>query len=243
VIAYQMAPRPSRLVWVTREGKEIGQVGEAAVVRGLRLSPDGKRAAAGIWDFGVGSSDIWVFDLDRSVSTRLHSGPTDEMLPVWSTDGSRLFYSSDQAGPPDIYEISVETPGSEKPLLQLPGVQNPQDASRDGRLLAYVNGVGTSVWNIELLPLEGGGKPRRWLPSPFSQTSPRFSPDGRWIAFESDESGNSEIYVALTDGGGEKRRLSPGGGRLPRWRGDGKELYYVAPGNLAMVLPVTPGER
>jgi len=99
----------------------------------------------------------------------------------------------------------------------------------------------TTVSNIELLPLDGRSKPRSWLPGPFNQTSPRFSPDGRWIAYESEESGDSEVYVALTEGGAQKRRLSPGGGRLPRWRKDGKELYYVAPGNLIMAVSVTPG--
>jgi Tol biopolymer transport system component len=241
VIAYQAAPRSSQLVWITREGREAGRLGDSAVIRGLRISPDGARAAVDIRDPQVGSSDIWVFDLNRGVSTRLHSDPTDEVLPVWSADGSRVFYRSDRKGPPDIYEMAVDVPGSEKPTLELPGVQQPEDASRDGRLIAYLNEVATTVWNIELLPLDGKSKPRRWLPGPFNQTNPRFSPDGRWIAYESQESGDSEIYLALTEGGAQKRRLSPGGGRLPRWRRDGKELYYVAPDNLVMAVSVTPG--
>ena len=77
--------------------------------------------------------------------------------------------------------------------------------------------------------------------SPFNERSPRFSPDGRWIAYESDESGTPEVYVALTDGAGEKKRLSPGGGRKPRWRRDGRELYYVAPDGSVMGIPITPG--
>jgi eukaryotic-like serine/threonine-protein kinase len=241
VVTYQAAPRPSELVWVTREGKEAGRVGDASVIRGVRISPDGGRAAVDIRNPQVGSSDIWVFDLVRGVSTRLHSDPNDEVMPVWSADGSKLFYRSDRGGPPDIYEIAVEVPGSEKPVLELPGVQQPEDASRDGRLIAYLNVFATTVSNIELLPLDGRSKPRTWLPGPFNQTSPRFSPDGRWIAYESEESGDSEIYLALTDGGAQKRRLSPAGGRLPRWRRDGKELYYIAPGNLVMAVSVTPG--
>src|SRR4029077_18643604 len=108
--------------------------------------------------------------------------------------------------------------------------------SRDGRRLPYTQGVQTSVWNIHLLPLEGERKPVHWLPTRFNQTSPRFSPDGRGIADESEESGDPEIYVALTDGGGDKRRISPEGGRRPRWRRDGKELYYIAPGNVVMAV-------
>jgi eukaryotic-like serine/threonine-protein kinase len=241
VIAYQTAPRSSQLVWITREGREAGRLGDSAVIRGLRISPDGSRAAVDIRNPQVGSSDIWVFDLNRGVSTRLHADPTDEVMPLWSADGSKLFYRSDRGGPPDIYEIAVEVPGSEKPVLELPGVQQPEDASRDGRLIAYLNVFATTVSNIELFPLDGRSKPRSWLPGPFNQTSPRFSPDGRWIAYESEESGDSEVYLALTEGGSQKRRLSPGGGRLPRWRKDGKELYYIAPGNLVMAVSVMPG--
>jgi serine/threonine protein kinase/Tol biopolymer transport system component len=245
VLAYQTAPRPSRLVWVDRTGRETGRLGEPSVVRGFRISPDGARVAADVENMRVGSSDIWVFEPARGVSTRLHSDPADEILPVWSADGSRLIYRSDRGGPPDIYELTVEVPGSERPLLELPGVQQPEDVSADGRRLAYLQEIATTVWNISLLPLgrDRDRKPKPWLPTRFSQTSPRFSPDGRWIAYESDETGEPEIYVALTEGGAEKRRISPNGGRRPRWRRDGKELYYIAPGNSVMAVAVTPGPR
>ena len=240
-LVYQTALAPSRLAWFDRGGKETGQLGQPAVTKGLRISPDGTKAAVDILERRTGSSDIWVFELDRGVATRLHSDPVDENMPVWSPDGAKVFYRSDRKGPPDIYEMAIAVPGSEKPVLQAPGVQQPEDVSRDGRLLAYLNEVQSTVWNIWLLPLAGERKPFPWLTTRFNQASPRFSPDGRWVAFESDESGDSEIYVALTEGGGEKRRLSPAGGKRPRWRRDGKELYYVAPGNFVMALPVTPG--
>jgi Tol biopolymer transport system component len=99
------------------------------------------------------------------------------------------------------------------------------------------------VWNIWLLPLQGERKPTPWRRTRFSETRPRFSPDGRWIAYESYETGDPEIYVALTDGGGEQRRISPRGGRLPLWRPDGKEIYYVAAGNQVMAVPMTPGSQ
>ena len=133
-----------------------------------------------------------------------------------------MIYRSDRHGPPDVWEIAVRDPGSEKPLLELPAVQQPEDMSRDGRRLAYLNETATTVWNIFLLPLGAESKPTPWLPSRFSQTSPRFSPDGRWIAYESDESGAPEIYVALTEGGGQKRRIlqaagaGRGGARMAR---------------------------
>jgi serine/threonine protein kinase/Tol biopolymer transport system component len=244
VLVYQVARASSRLVWFDRAGKDAGSLGQPSVVKGLRISPDGTRAAVDILERRWGTSDIWVFELGSGVATRLHSDPGDENMPLWSADGAKVFYRSDRTGPPDIFEMAIAVPGSEKPLLQAPGVQQPEDASRDGRLLAYLNEVQSTVWNIWLLPLAGGErKLLPWLPTRFNQTSPRFSPDGRWIAYESDESGDSEIYVALTEGGGEKRRLSPSGGKRPRWRRDGKELYYIAPGGFVMALTVTPGAR
>lgn len=137
--------------------------------------------------------------------------------------------------------MTIGVPGSEKPLLREPGLQQAEDVSRDGRFLVYLNQLGTTVWSIWLLPLRGERKPLPWLRTRFNLASPRFSPDGRWIAYESDESGVPEIYMALTEGGGEKRRISPAGGRRPRWRRDGKELYYISPDGLLMALPVTLG--
>jgi eukaryotic-like serine/threonine-protein kinase len=241
VLAYQTAARPSRLVWLDRAGKETGQLGEPAVVKGLRISSDGARVAMDIENPTTGTSDIWVFEPARGVATRLHSDPVDEIMPVWSADGSKVLYRSDRHGPPDIYEITVDVPGSEGPVLELPGVQQPEDVSGDGRLLAYLDESATTSGNIWLLPLQGERKPRVWAPTRFNQSSPRFSPDGRWIAYESNESGDPEVYVALTEGGAEKRRISPAGGRSPRWRRDGKELYYVAPAGSLMAVSVTPG--
>ena len=243
VLAYQIARPRSRLVWVDRAGRETGQLGEPVVVRGFRISADGGKVAADVQDMRAGSSDIWVFEPARGVSTRLHSDRTDEILPLWSADGSRVIYRSDRRGPPDIYELAINVPGSERPLLELPGVQQPEDVSADGQRLAFLQEIATTVWNIWLLPLGADRKPRPWLSTRFSQTSPRFSPDGRWIAYESDETGDPEIYVALADGAGEKRRISPAGGRRPRWRHDGKELYYIAPGDSVMAVAVTPGPR
>ena len=148
-----------------------------------------------------------------------------------------------RTGPPDVYELAPGTPGSEKPIVSLPGVQQPEDVTRDGRWLAYLNEVATTVWNIWLLPLDGQSKPVSWIRTRFNQANPRFSPDGRWIAYDSNESGDPEIYVALTDGGGQKRRISPTGGRRPVWRADGKELYYAAPDGAVMAVPVTPGAQ
>jgi Tol biopolymer transport system component len=139
--------------------------------------------------------------------------------------------------------ITAESPGSERVLLQQEGFQQPEDVSPDGRSLAYVNADRWPNTDIWLLPLQGEGRPSAWASTRFFESSPRFSPDGRWIAYQSDESGVPEIYVALTQGGGGKRRISPSGGQYPRWRADGKELYYAGPGDFIMAAPMTPGAR
>jgi Tol biopolymer transport system component len=242
VVVYQTAEPPARLAWFDRTGAEIGSLGQGSLARQIRLSPDGSRLAAGIEDPRTGTMDLWVFELQRGVSTRLHSGSVDEGSPVWSADGSKLFHRSDVLGAPDIYEITVGAPGSERPVFADFGVQQPEDVSRDGRLLVYLDNT-QATGDIRLLPLDGEAKPSTWLHIPFNVSSPRFSPDGRWIAYESDESGTPEIYVALTEGAGEKKRLSPAGGTQPRWRGDGRELYYVAADGSLTAVPITTSTR
>jgi Tol biopolymer transport system component len=243
VLAYQAAAPPSRLVWFDRAGKEIGTLGQPAVLKGFRISGEGGRVAAAIEDRRTGTSDVWVLEPQRGISTRLHADPVDEGSPVWSSDGAKVFYRSDRQGVPDIYEIAVGVPGSERRLLEQPGVQQPEDISSDGRLLVYCNNIAATVPDIWILPLVGDPKPLPWLQTRFAKASPRFSPDGRWIAYESDESGDPEVYVALTKGGGEKKRLSPAGGSRPRWRRDGKELYYVAPDGFVMAVPMGTGPQ
>jgi len=241
VIAYEAAASPSRLVWLDREGKEVGTLGQPVVARGFRIAPDGGKVAVSIEDRRAGTADVWIFDSALGVSTRLHFDSASERNPVFTLDGSRIVYRSDRTAPPDIYEMAVDTPGSERPLLELPGVQQPEDISRDGRFLVYTDNVRATSSDIWLLPFHGDRKPVPWLRTRFRQTSPRFSPDGRWIAYESNESGDADIYLALTERGGAKRRLSPAGGRLPRWRRDGRELYYIAPDGSVMAVPTAPG--
>jgi len=243
VIAYQAGAPPSRLAWFTRDGKEVGQLGEPATVRGIRISPDGNRAAMDVRNNQTGSADIWLIELGSGVTTRLHSDASDEVMPVWSADGSSVLYRSDRIGPPNLYGLTVATPGSERLLLDQPGVEQPEDVARDGRRLAYLTEIATTVWNIWLLPLDGDRKPSPWAPTRFNQMSPRFSPDGRWIAYQSDESGDPAIYVAMTEGGGQKRRISPTSGMRPRWRADGKEMYYTTPDGFVMAVPVIPGTQ
>ena len=242
VLVYQAAETPVRLVWFDREGKEVGVLGQPTVVKFVRISPDGNRIAVDVEDSRFGTSDLWVFEAASGASTRLTSGQIDENAPVWTPDGARLVFRVDDKGPPDIAQMVVGSPGSERSLLILPGVQQPEDISPDGRRLIFLNDAASTA-DIWLASLEGDHQPKPWLRSPFNEWNPRFSPDGRWIAYDSNESGTREIYVALTDGAGEKKRLSTAGGRQPRWRRDGKELDYIAPDGSIMTVPIVLGAR
>jgi serine/threonine protein kinase len=240
VIAYQAAESPVRLVWLDRRGRELGILGQPAVVGFVRISPSGNRIAVVIEDSRFGTSDLWVFDAASGASTRLTSGQIDEGAPVWTPDGARLVFRVDDKGPPDIAQMVVGSPGSERSLLILPGVQQSEDISPDGRRLVFLQDAASTA-DIWLASLEGDHQPKPWLRSPFNERNPRFSPDGRWIAYDSDESGTREVYVALTDGAGEKKRISPSGGRAPSWSRDGKELFYAAPDDSIVAVPVTSG--
>ncbi|HEU5248801.1 MAG TPA: protein kinase [Thermoanaerobaculia bacterium] len=240
VIAYQAAETPVRLVWLDRRGKELSVLGQPAVVDFVRISPSGNRIAVDVEDSRYGTSDLWVFEAASGASTRLTSGQIDESAPVWTPDGGRLVFRVDDKGPPDIAQIVVGSPGSERSFLILPGVQQSEDISSDGRRLIFLQDA-AFTGDIWLASLEGDHQPKPWLRSPFNERNPRFSPDGRWIAYESDESGTPEVYAALTDGAGEKKRISPSGGRTPRWSRDGKELFYVAPDDSIVAVPVTSG--
>jgi Tol biopolymer transport system component len=197
--------------------------------------------AVSVTERRTGTGDIWLFDRGRGIPTRLHSDPAGETNPVWSPDGATVAYGAERKGPPDIVAMGTSGQGGERALFEGPLVEYPQDFSRDGHYLAYISTSSFANWDIWLLPLQGNGQPVPWLQTPSNESSPRFSPDGRWIAYESDESGASEIYVARTDAAGDKRRLSPAGGQKPRWRADGRELYYIGPAGLVMAVPVSPG--
>ncbi|PYQ64787.1 MAG: hypothetical protein DMF54_13390, partial [Acidobacteria bacterium] len=123
VIAYQAAETPVRLVWLDRQGKELGVLGQPAVVDFVRISPSGNRIAVAVEDSRFGTSDLWVFEAASGASTRLTSGQIDESAPVWTPDGARLFFRVDDKGPPDIDQMVVGSPGSERALLIQPGVQ------------------------------------------------------------------------------------------------------------------------
>ena len=216
-----------QLVWVDRNGKQIGTVSEKLTnLRDARISPQGDRIALGI---DIGMNDIWVLDLKRGVRTRLTFGPVQNNAPVWSPDGKWIAYNSDRGGHASIYRKPSDGSGAEELLLTDDQVIVPTDWSKDGKMLIYSRGPEGSNSEVWALPLEGERKPKLVVPrtkDAFTEKG-RLSPDGRWITYVSNESGTLQAYVAPFAGGQGKWQLSSSEGVEPKWSSDGKELYYI----------------
>ncbi|MCA1581487.1 MAG: hypothetical protein LC796_08860, partial [Acidobacteria bacterium] len=185
---------------------------------------------------------IWMMELNRGVASRMTLSSSVELFPVWSPDGSRIAFGSSRGlGRADLYQRPSTGSGVAEPLLESDARKIPSDWSRDGRFLLYgVSGAGTKseLWAI---PLLGDRKPFPVVQVPSNVSDGSFSPDGRWIVYVSDESGRQEVYAESFPTSAAKWRISTEGGFQPRWRRDGKEMYYLAPDGRLMVAAVTAG--
>ncbi len=232
-----------QLTWFDREGKEISKVGPPGRYSDVVLSPDGKRAAT--QRTVDGNSDIWVIDLERGLPTRFTFNASAEDDPAWSSDGSQIIFTSRRDGEiSKIYRKIASGAGNEELLSDSVRVSNTAgiDWSPDGKNILYAGPgekTGDDIW---VLLLGGDAKPYPLLQSEFSESRGHFSPDGRFFAYVSNESGREEVYVQSFPPAGGKWQISNGGGSQPHWRRDGKELYYIAPDRKLMVVGVKPGE-
>jgi eukaryotic-like serine/threonine-protein kinase len=242
----------SRLSWFDRRGKQLGNAGEPGTYSytDLALSPEGTRLAATRIDPKAGGEGgIWLLDLLRDVSTRFTFDLSPDSAPVWSPDGSRVTFAGVGAGGNGIYQKATNGAGKEQELVRASGdPKSPDDWSRDGRFLLYTQRDPRTHADLWILPLAGDGTPSGtatpFANTEFSEEQGRFSPDTRWIAYASDESGRSEIYIQpfpAPPNGGSKTAISRDGGSEPRWRRDGKELFYFSPDGKLMAADVTEG--
>ena len=229
----------SHVVRFDREGKVTGTFGPSAEYLNVSISPDGRRLALDERD-QHGTRDVWLLDLSRDAPTRFtFSGM--HTTPIWSPDGSRLVFGSDpsRANNYDIYEKNAGGAGEEHLLLKS-GV--PQSWSPDGKYLLYAVNDPSTRQDLWILPMAagepGGNQPKPFLNSRAYERSGQFSPDGRWVAYASDESGQYQIYVQSFPAGAGKFQISATDGFQPRWRPDGKEIFYVTGEGKLMAVSV-----
>ena len=245
--AYVGAEGQRQLVWRDREGGRIGAIGQPQ--RDLQypsLSPDGRYIAATGYEKGILESDIWIFDLARSIRTRLTFDPDHDTRPIWSPAGNEIAFASFREGNYDIFVRSADGGGAATALTAGELWQGPGDWSPDGRFLVY-DTLGHPERGRDILSLRRKDDGQGFDEVPFLQTSfnernPKLSPDGRFVVYQSDESGRFEVYVRPFPEGEGKWPVSRSGGEDPRWSRDGKELVYVDGDTLvAVAVETTPG--
>jgi Tol biopolymer transport system component len=231
------AATPSRLRWLDQTGKQIGTVGDAGAYSNPRLSPDGTKLAVAIGDISRSATDIWICDLVRGGKTRLTFDPSLNYSPIWSPDGRQIVFSSTRkAGFSQLFRKAANGEGSDELLLDSPNTTDrPDDWSPDGRFIVYEPNF--AVGSLWLLPLFGERKTSAFL-SGDSGTFPgegMFSRDGKWLAFTEYSAGKREVYITSFPGKTGKWQVSVGGGHYPQWRGDGKELFFLAQDNATVM--------
>jgi Tol biopolymer transport system component len=239
--AYFSASDEGRLVYLTGSGNEpemaifdsngerLEVVGERGVNR-MQFSPDGKKIVYDKLDYQAGRSDLWIYDLDRRITSRFTSNSGSNIVPQWSPSGDSIVFSSNRAGRFGIYMKSAAGTGEERLLIQGNIDYYVTSWSSDGRWLS-VSTLGEPKTGNDLWMLSATGKPQLtpFSRSEFNEWVGKFSPDGRWIAFQSDETGKYEVYVRAADGSGGKWRISADGGGAPSWSHDGSRLYFTSP--------------
>jgi Tol biopolymer transport system component len=223
------------MFWLSRDGKSEVLKGSASeLMADPRFSPDGSRVGLerGTYEGTRQAFDIWTYEPARNVMTRVTFGEGNNQYPAWSPDGRRIAYVSDRDGSPQIYVKDSSGTGQGERLTNDPNRKFVGDWSRDGRYILYEEQDPKNGSDVLALPVEGDRKPIPILHTQFSERYAQFSPDGKWIAYSSNESGGGQIYIQPFPPSGGKWQVSNSIGFQPRWRGDGKELYFRSAGQV-----------
>jgi len=228
VLLYRSANPEAQIAWFDRGGKRLKDVGEPVRYGRFELSPDEKRIVYERLDVDGRHANLWLLDLARGSTSRLTATAGSDYAPVWSPDGGRILFGSARPGLSDLFEISAGGGSAERQILHDTLDKNPLDWSRDGRFALFVSVSPTSREDIWILLLSGEGKAAPLVQTRFSELDAQISPDGRWFAYSSDESGRVEIYVQSFADPSKRYQVSTSGGGRPRWRGDGKEIFFLA---------------
>ena len=232
----------TQLRWFDRSGRTLGHAGGSFAFGQPSLSPDEKTLAVEHVDPITQDQDLWLIDVRRNVPSRFTAqGNNITFMPVWSPDGAWILFASARGTPPNLYQKKSAGASDDQLLFKSPLNNQPTDWSRDGRLVVYGEMNPRTQWDLWIMPVGSSEQERRPIPllqSEFNEHLGRLSPDGQWIAYVSDESGTREVYVRPFQEPGPTRRISAAGGSEPAWRGDGQELFYLAPDGGVMAARV-----
>jgi serine/threonine protein kinase/Tol biopolymer transport system component len=239
VIAYLSGARNAQMSWFDRAGQPLGTVGPAGEMRWSAISPDGKTIAYDRLDAQTSFYDVWLHDLTTHTDSRFTFGPFANQFPVWSPDGSHLAFRSTVPKNISIYQKAI-TGAGDKETLDNDGTSHPKHASDWSRdyLIEVRNASG--IW---LLPMRGEKKPFAYIDTEFTEIDPVLSPNGQWLAYSSDASKRSEIYIETFPTRSVKWQVSANGGSLPRWSRDSKELYFIAADRKLMAVGIEGGPK
>ena len=231
----------SALTWMDRSGKEMGHIGDLAVIANPTLSPDGSRLAIDISDQKANNVDIWLESTTGTGNSRFTFDPSEEVVGVWSRDGSMVAYRATIGAGVQVFLKRATGQERERQIsaIRLATMDDmlPNSFSLDDKQILCTHQTASGS-QLELVPVAGGER-TRFVTSKGSETNGQISSDGKWVAYASDESGNWEIYVTSFPGAAGKWQVSRGGGGEPRWRADGKEIFYIAPRGMLMAVPVS----
>jgi len=227
LLAYTSAAATSELVWMDRAGARVATLGAPAEYADFRLSPDGQQLAVAEVDGQSHHPDIRVLDLTRGAKLRLTADEATDASSVWSPDGKQIVFRSNRGGLHDLYIAPANGSGSRTLLLTSEYAKYPTDWLPDGRGIVYHTfqaSTGSDIWQVN----PDGTQATPLVQTPFDEMQGQVSPDGRWLAYASFESGEPEVYVRSLVDTTERWQVSAGGGTDPRWRGNGLELFYVS---------------
>jgi hypothetical protein len=225
----------SQLLWFDRNGQQVGVATKPGIYSNISVSPNGKFVVADAMDPATTNTDLWTYDLENGNAKRLTFDPAIDSTALWSPDGTRLVFTSDRAQKFNLYVKNADGSQEEQVIPQEGPDRYPLDWSRDGKYVIYQRG--TDLWCVTFPELTA----TLFLKTASAPNVARFSADGKWVSYASNESGRWEIYVTSFPAAQGKWQVSSAGGEQPKWRSDGKELFYLAPDGKIMAAPVTLG--
>jgi serine/threonine protein kinase/Tol biopolymer transport system component len=219
-----------QLAWYDQDGKNTGTVGSPAAYLWPSISPDGKKVVAAIINPQTGNPDLWIFDLLRETRTRFTFEPGAESSPLWSPDGNTIFYTADYGGTIGLYKKPANGLRPSEKIFDSEAAERSTSVCRNGQYLAYMHTAadGKSGVDAYALPLTGDPKPFPVVATEFDDVGPMFSPDCRWVAYSSNDSGRMEVYITSFPEPAGKWQVSTSGGSNAHWRSDGKQLFFIS---------------